>query len=345
MLLLLSMFGLLYGTGSQPTDSLLAERFWSLSKPRTLPFPGSGTWSIFPPDSLHRDAILLRTGTEAARLDTAGWKRLEAWRRDSSASVAEPVSEGLAASLAPTPAHLQAWTAPPSGGTVFAQWSASQSINSLRWNTTSMGLAWQQSLGDFVSLGAGVRWSGNTSELKGIDNGFFTEASLKACLPVVCYEARQAKTPIPEAALFQEQIDSLVLFHRKGNLVESFAKGASPSGWQHNFLAHFGPLQWRGVLQSGAWNGLMQEVRLADLPAGPVRWGLSLAWAGDEMLSGFTLAARPLDIATWHLAQRPQAFSWEPVRLDVQWAHPTQARIALSSVLHFSDPFQPGVLR
>ena len=339
MQLLVLLLSLLTSGPAWQHDSTLAKKFWAVARPDS--FPRASIWQALPPDS-SRQAVLLRDGTEAARLDTLQWARLLAWRRD---SAVEPPMERPLASLSPTLADWRRWSAPPAGGTVFAAWSAAQSYESQRWTTNRFGLAWQQSIGSLASLGGGLRWSQDISPLQGMDNALAMEASAKVCAPVVCYEARQANSSMPEAALFQNHLDSLVLRHRKGDLIEHFAKNADPSGWSHEFSARLGVLQWRGTLAPGSWSGLMQEVRVHDLPAGPVRWGLSLAWAGDEMLSGFSLSARPWQLTSWSVAGRRQRLSWEPVRMDVLWAHPTQARVALASSLHFSDPFQPGATR
>lgn len=317
-------------------DSLQAAKFHALAGLGALPHRSA--WIVLPPDPNRRDAVLLGDGTEIARLDSVAWKRFATWRNDSLSSGANGASEHIAI---PTTERLVSWILPPSGGGFAASWSTAEAVKSDRWSAWTTEISWLQSIGPYVSLGGGVSMRQQTPEMAGLDASSHVEAAVAACLPVFCWEMRQQAAAYPDAAIFQKNLDTLVRKKLKGDLITRFS-GDGSSYWQHTFEAHFGVLHWKGILAPDAWKGLIQQVSLEDLPAGSLRWGASLAWAGDQAMTGFSLATAPWALASWHLGRFRQNLSWEVMRLDLLYARTDQARLGISTNLHFSDPLRGG---
>lgn len=323
--------------GSNP-DSLQAAKFLALAAKAHLVAPGA-RWVVVPPAHPRGEAVLLADGTERARLDSAGWIRFESWRNDSLADRAPDTDHPPALPAIP---QWISWIAPPSGGDVRFGWSVAEGAASAPWNALEGEINWLQSLGRWVSLGGGVAWEQQTPDWQHLDATGHFGAVLAACVPALCWEMRQKASPYPAAAMFEKDLDTIVVRKRPGALLQRLP--TSTTGyWQQSFEAHVGMVRWRATYAPDAWKGLLQEVSLEDIPAGVLRWGVSVAWTADQAMTGFSLATAPWNLAGWRFGTRRQELSWEVARIDLLYARTDQARLAVGTRLHFSDPMHAGV--
>lgn len=260
---------------------------------------------------------------------------VQAWHGDSLTSG----SRGKAGFAIPSRERLVSWLQPPSGGVLEGGWSVSEARESKTWSDLEGQVVWLQSIGPWISLGGGARWSRQSAEIAALGTPARTDPVAKACVAMVCWEARQEHASYPLAAIFQKDLDTLIAYRRSGNLL-AHAPGSGGAYWLQTFDAHVGSLHWRGVYAPGAWKGLLQQVALEDLPAGLVRWGVSFSWAGAQAMTGFSLSTAPWKLSGWHLGRRSQELSWEPLRFDLLYARTDQARLSVGTRLLLSDPFR-----
>lgn len=323
---------------SATTDSSLATRFNELAHGRAATAI-SGNPTILPPTPERSAAVLLVDGTEVARLDSARWVRFQTWQADSS-----PVAPPTRLFARPSRAQWISWIRPPSGGTFRFGWSQSEAVGAASWTGLEAEASWRQSLGAWFSAGAGYTWEQQTPPWNNLDNTGHHGLLVTACGPVVCWEMRQKALPYPDATIFESELDSIVIRARPGTLIKRLPTSKA-AYWQQSLEAHLGALRWKGTFASDAWDGLVQEVSVRDLPAGPLRWGLSLAWAGDRAMTGFSFAAAPWTLGSWTVAGRRQELSWEIARFELLFARIDQARLAVGTVFRLSDPLQAGASR
>ena len=338
MLLVATLFTLATSSGA---DSLQAAKFLGLAGNST-PLETGRQWMVLPPETPLGDGVLLANGTERARLDSVGWKRFTAWRIDSlPGNTLEGSPRGL---RLPTSSDWVSWIAPPSGGRLQFGWSANEAAASATWDDLEGEAIWLQSIGPWVSLGGGYSWEQQTPQWQMLEAVGHSGAAVAACLPLVCWEMRQKASPYPSAAIFEKDLDTIVVRKRPGALIQRLPTQGG-TYWQQSFEAHLGLLHLKGTYAPDAWKGLLQQVSLEDVPAGVLRWSVSLAWTSDQAMTGFSLATAPWQIAGWNLGSRRQELSWEVARFDLLFARTDQARLALSTRLHFSDPLHAGVAK
>lgn len=321
-------------------DSLQAARFLGLAG-NPAPVPPGVHWVVVSPETPSAPGVLLGNGTEAARLDSLGWKRFERWRSDSL-----PGSSEIAPQRASIPLQRDgvSWILPPSGGELAFGWSTSEGEDAAPWSDLEGQLVWRQSVGQWVSLGGGVAFQQQTPSWQTLPADPQLGAVVTACAPVLCWEMRQKASPYPDAAVFEKDLDTLVIRKRLGKLLKRLPSQAG-SYWQQTLDAHVGPVHWKGTFASDAWDGLLQQVSLEDIPAGVLRWGVSLAWTSDEAMTGFSLATTPWKLAGWRLGGYRQELSWEVAQMDLLFARTDQARFAVSTRLMFSDPLHAGAAK
>lgn len=327
---------LLCWAAKAPADSLVAAKFHALADTGRL--PSRQSWIVVPPSNQRSQAVLLGDGTEVARLDSVSWKQFQAWRQDSL-----PTGSGSASPSIGIPAagRWVGWIRPPSGGGMGLDWNTEEAEESSTWSSLAAQVSWLQSIGPWVSLGGGYGYQRQTPTWPGLQASSQFSPSVTACVPVVCWEMRQKGGTYPEAAIFEKKLDTLILEKRPGSLLTR-VPGTGGGYWQHRIDAHAGVLHWTGTYAPDAWDGLVQEVSLRDLPAGPLRWGVSIAWTGNDAMTGFTLATTPWSFAAWSPGGHRQELSWEVLRLDLLFARTDQARFGLSTRFEFSDPLRPG---
>lgn len=281
---------------------------------RDLGFAGarSARWTALFADSTGDTLLVLRDGTEFARIDSARWNEVQRVR-----SAAAPPS--LAAIRMPREEELRAWTRPRNG--LQARWSlaGSRSKSSTPIGRQEVAFSLDVPWNDWVSAGL----SGGTSRTYtsyAIDTVsphpgrvWWPWWGFQACVRSVCWEVRTSDHPLPPEVWTETKIDSLLPSRDDGDLVRRWSGDPSrlEDNWQQSLSVRLGVLSWKGTWDPQGWRGTSQEAQIAPLPAGPLEWGLLVGADAEAAWTGFLVATRSRPLASRRgieLSARPAEF-------------------------------------
>lgn len=252
-----------------------------------IPWSPGAAWVALPPDPSTGEVVVLREGTEAARVDSARWRAV----RDSLAAV-QPSRWRLPS--VPTTDDWLRWTRPPAGLRAQWRWLTSVSPGSSAWRrqegSVELDVPWQDWVSVGVSGGGERVWT--SLPLARVspphDGRWWGWWGVRGCLRSACFETRTSRHPLPDGLRNQEGIDSLVAQGQDGELARRWSSAGSryADNWEQAVSLRLGPVSWRARRDPEVWYGWSQEAALFPLPGGPVRWGLlaggdrSAAWTG-----------------------------------------------------------------
>jgi len=291
------------------------------------PVPGV-RWAALAADSTGDTVVLLRDGTESARLDSARWNGA---RRSREAVAPAPVL----AFAAPRVADLLSWTRPPGGLEAGWSFASTRSEHSTSVGRQDFALALDLPWKDWVS--AGVQGGfGRTYTVYAIDavsprpgRVWWPWWGVRACVRSLCWEARTSAHPLPAEVWTESKIDSLVGSRENGDLVRRWKGNPSrlADNWQQSLSARLGVLSWKGTWDPEGWRGTSQEVRLDPLPAGPLEWGLLAGRDAEAAWTGLVLATRSTPV----VAHRGVGFSLRPAEVVFRYSNLNRLAVELRS--------------
>lgn len=291
------------------------------------PAPGM-RWTALAADSTGDTTLLLRDGTEHARLDSARWNGA---RRSRAAIVSAPL-RGVGI---PRAADLLAWTRPPSG--FEAQWSfgSSRSEHSTSVGRQDIALTLDLPWKDWVSAGV-MGGFGRTYTVFALDTVsshpgrvWWPWWGLRACVRSLCWEARTSAQPLPPELWTESKMDSLAGSRENGDLARRWRGDPArlADNWQQSLTARLGVVSWKGTWDAEGWRGVSQEARLAPLPAGPLEWGLLAGRDVEATWTGIVLATRPKQVA----AHRGVGVSIRPAEVVFRYSNLNRLAVELRS--------------
>jgi len=292
------------------------------------------SWASLSPDSGRSEAIILRDGTEIARIDSARWAR----KAIATSKWTLPRRPDLA--------RLRDWTRPPDGLELDWTFKTSRSSHSSRLDrnlfTATLDVPWK----DWVSAGAmgGIERTYSKYALDSISSDpqrmWWPWWGTRLCVRSACWEARTSTHPIPDALWTQDRMDSLILSRRNGERTRHWDSPPPRSdlNWQHSLTARVGIVGWRTTMDADRWIGASHELAIAPVAFGSIRWGLlagrdnSCAWTGIvvgaaprgfPLPKGATLVSTPLEFAFRYSDLNRMAFDIHTsFRLLPPWSAP-----------------------
>lgn len=252
-----------------------------------IPWSTGHDWVALPADSSRGEVVLVRDGTEAARVDPTFWQGA----RDAATAGR---SSGWKLPPNPTSDDWRNWTRPPAGLRVGWLWAISNSPGSSTWLRQDWSGGFDAPWRDWVSVGlsGGMERVWTSLPLDPVspphDGRWWGWWGMRGCVRSLCVENRTSRHPLPDALRNQEGIDSLVYHGRDGNLARRWSAPGSAyaANWEQAVSLRLGVVSWRVRRDPEVWNGWSQEAALSPLPGGPLRWGLlagkdqSAAWTG-----------------------------------------------------------------
>lgn len=247
-------------------------------------------WHVLPPDSGRPEAILLRDGTEEARLDSARWSSL-------------PESSPRRWSLPPRPdlAKLREWTKPPQGLELEWTFRRSRSDHSTPLDRSVFAASFDQPWDDWFSLGllGGVERTYTKFLLDSISSdpgrSWWPWFGGRACVRSACWEFRTSDHPIPEPLWTRENMDALA--ERRDSTGEHRPWSPPPPrsefNWQNSWTARVGVVSWRTTVDGDRFPGAAHELAVRTFEGDAFRCTALLGTDDTRAWTGFALGVVP----------------------------------------------------
>lgn len=273
-----------------PAGSLPTEQLDSTEVSRLGFDPGRGVaWALLSPDTAGPDRVLLRDGTEFARIDTARARAL----LDARPHWNPPPLPDLD--------RLRSWTRPPEGLELSWTFRRSRSSHSSPIDRNLIGATFDQPWSDWASLGftAGVERTYSSFPLDSVSPSpgrvWWPWWGGRACIRSVCWEVRASQHPIPDELWTQEKMDSLVPSREEGGRTRSWKTPppASKQNWENIWSARIGVVEWRTSVDEARWRGAVHELSVSPLGGGLLRWGLLAGVNDDRAWTGIEAGVAP----------------------------------------------------